>query len=142
MMLLDTNVLIARVDTAHTHHQRAVTWFKKTAPSGWATCPLTVNGFVRIVGHPSYPDGPGSPGKAALLLKKLIGAAPGHRFFPDDLSLLDTAAFPSLAGVGSQQITDLYLLALAVNHNMRFLSFDQRINPKLIPGGDKALEIL
>lgn len=142
MRLLDINVLIARIDPAHTHHKRAIAWFNETAPSGWATCPLTENGFARILGHPSYPEGPGSPERAAKLLKQLVNKVHGHRFFPDDLSLLDAASFPSLAEVGSKQITDLYLLALAVNHNIRFLSFDERINPELIPGGENAWEIL
>ncbi len=142
MRLLDINVLIARVDTAHTHHQRAISWFNETASSGWVTCPLTENGFVRTLGHPSYPDGPGSPERAANLLRKLIVKAHGHRSIPDDVSLLDVATFPSLAGIGSKQITDLYLLALAVNHNIRFLSFDERINPELIPGGENFWEIL
>ena len=142
MRLLDINVLIARIDPAHDQHKRAVVWFNETAPSGWATCPLTENGLVRILGHPSYPEGPESPERAAKLLRQLISKVPNHRFLPDDLSLLDAAAFPSLTDVGSKQITDLYLLALAVNHNIRFLSFDKRINRGLISGGDAAWEIL
>lgn len=142
MRLLDINVLIARIDPAHAQHEKAIAWFRETAPSGWATCPLTENGLVRILGHPSYPQGPGSPECAAKLLRQLKNKVLNHRFVPDDLSLLDIAAFPSLAGVGSKQITDLYLLALAVNNNIRFLSFDERINPELIPGGQAAWEIL
>ena len=142
MRLLDINLLIARTDPSHTHHGKAVTWFAEHAAIGWITCPLTENGFVRILGHPGYPAGPGSPERAAKLLRRLVTTVPGHRFLPDNLSLLDRAAFPALANVGSKQITDLYLLALAVNHDIRFLTFDERIDPALIPGGPNACETL
>ena len=77
------------------------------------TCPLTQNGFVRIYGHPGYPDGPGSPAEALVELRYLLSLRT-HRFIADSLSLSDTRVFSSLAGITSKQLTDVYLLGLAV----------------------------
>lgn len=92
-----------------------------------ATCPITENGFVRIFGQPSYPGWPGTPERAAAALRRLIAAVPGHRFLPDEISLLDTSIFPTLEFVGPRVLTDLYLLALAVYHGARFATLDARI---------------
>ena len=138
MHLIDVNVLIARADPEHEHHAAAVRWMARHAAEGWITCPLTENAFVRILGHPSYPGGPGSPERAASLLRRLL-RIPGHDFWPDDVSLLDAVVFPSLAGVHSSDLTDLYLLALAVQHEAQFVTFDTRVDPALIDGGTDAL---
>jgi predicted nucleic acid-binding protein len=47
--LFDVNVLIALFDPAHVHHESAHAWWKANQSSGWATCPLTENGFVRVL---------------------------------------------------------------------------------------------
>jgi toxin-antitoxin system PIN domain toxin len=135
MHLLDVNVLIARTDSAHPHHMAAARWMAAHAASGWATCPLTENGVLRILGQPSYPGGPGSP-EGALISFRQILAIPGHRFLADDFSLPD--AVPTLQGVSSGQLTDIYLLALAARNGARFLTLDRRIDPTLMPGGPAA----
>lgn len=138
MHLLDVSVLVALSDAAHEFHDAASTWFNRVRAEGWATCPLTENGLVRILGHPSYPGGPGSPARARPLLQALT-RTPGHEFWADDLSLADPASFPSLAGTTAATLTDLYLLALAVHHGARFATFDRRIQPTVITGGAGAL---
>ncbi len=138
MHLLDVSVLVALCDTAHEFHDEAGTWFNGARADGWATCPLTENGLVRILGHPSYPGGPGAPARARPLLHALTRIA-GHVFWADDLSLCDTNVFPSLAGTSASSLTDLYLLALAVQHGARFTTFDRRIDPGVLPGGAGAL---
>ena len=140
--LLDINVLIARQDADHEHHDRSVRWLHQHAAAGWATCPITENGFVRILGHPSYPGWPGTPERAANALRQLIAAIPGHRFLSDEISLLDAALLPSLQGVGSRALADLYLLALAVHHGARFVTLDARVNPDLVPGGRAAYQVV
>ncbi len=137
--LLDVNVLIALVDPDHVHHAPAKAFFASTGRDGWATCPLTENGFLRIIGRRSYLQGPGSPQAARTLLANYL-AAPGHQFWPDDLSLADARAFPALPG--PQSLTDFYLLALAVKHRARFATFEGRIDPALIPGGSAACFII
>jgi hypothetical protein len=140
--LLDINLLIARGDADHVHHSRVAVWLHQRAADGWATCPLTENGFVRILGQPSYPGWPGTPERSAAALRKLIVALPGHRFLPDEISVLDAAILPSLLGVGPRALTDLYLLALAVHHGAQFATLDARINPSLVPGGAAAYMVV
>ena len=77
--LLDVNVLIALIDPAHVQHDAAHHWFAETGSASWATCPLTENGLLRIVGHPRYPNAPGTPAMIAAILQALR-ALPGHRF--------------------------------------------------------------
>ncbi|HNQ87679.1 MAG TPA: PIN domain-containing protein [Verrucomicrobiota bacterium] len=140
--LLDINVLVARQDVDHEHHERVARWWHQRTADGWATCPLTENGFVRILGHPSYPGWPGTPERAAAALSRLIAAIPGHQFLPDEISLLDLSVVPSLEGVGPRALTDLYLLALAVHHGAVFATLDARIQPGLVPGGPAAFVVI
>lgn len=137
--LLDINVLMALVDSNHVHHPAATTFFKQAMREGWATCPIVENGFVRILGHGKYPHGPGSPEEARRLLDAYT-AAPGYLFWQDDLSIMDPKALPSLPS--SKELTDAYLLALAVKHGGRLATFDRAIDPVSVPGGRKALHLL
>ncbi len=137
--LLDVNVLIALVDQAHTHHQPATRFFARIQSDGWATCPLTENGALRILGRPGSHRGPDSPTAARRLLQSLL-SSPGHQFWPDDVSLEDERLFPRLPG--SRHLTDLYLLGLAVKHEGRFATFDSGIDPALVAGGRMAFHLI
>ncbi len=139
--LLDINVLIARVDPRHAFHRRAAEWMASLKNAGLATCPITENGFLRIYGNPAYPGGPGSPGIARQLLST-IHRLPQHVFLPDDISLNEVSRVPSLMEASHQQLTDLYLLALAIRHSSVFATFDRRIDPKLVIGGAEALLLI
>ena len=138
--LLDANVLIALADLDHVHAASALRFFEQTAVRhGWATCPLTENAFLRIVGGASYPGGPGTTGEARRMLHSLRGA-PGHQFWPDTVSLVDSKVFPDLPA--AKDLTDTYLLGLAVKNGGRLATFDRHFDPARIPGGAQALEIL
>jgi uncharacterized protein len=138
--LLDINVLIALCDPAHPHAAAARAFFGASlARHGWATCPLVENGFLRIFGSRKYPGGPGSPQAARHLLAGLL-ATPGHQFWPDDLSLTAAGVFPNLPA--SDDLTDIYLLGLAVKHQGRFATFDAGIDATIIPGGSAAYCII
>jgi len=138
--LLDVNVLVALGDSNHPHRTAALQFFEKCATlEGWATCPLTENAFIRIFGSASYPYGPGTTSEARRVLHT-FRSAPGHQFWPDDLSLADTHTFPNLPV--SPQLTDLYLLALAVKRGSKLATFDQRIDPALVTGGAAALHLI
>ncbi|MEJ1959344.1 MAG: hypothetical protein WDM70_07870 [Nitrosomonadales bacterium] len=78
----------------------------------WATCPLTENGVIRIVGHVRYPNSPGTPAEVAQLMAGLC-TLPGHAFWPDKISLLDANKIDASRILSSTQVTDSYLLALA-----------------------------
>jgi toxin-antitoxin system PIN domain toxin len=138
MHLLDVNVLIALSDADHVDHRRAKDWFHDAQYEGWATCPLTENALLRIMGHPDYPDGPGSPAAVLPLLQQLRGHSQ-HVFLEDSISLGDPTRVSDLSGVSPKTLTDLYLLALAVSNGGKLATLDQRIDPRRVPGGTKAL---
>ena len=125
--LLDINVIIALQDPDHAFHQRAHAWWETNAKHGWASCPLTENGVVRIMSNPNYSE------KARFTLNALVGALrtfakqSNHEFWPDDISLRDERSFVTERIHSSRQITDLYLLALATKHQGRLATFDHGI---------------
>jgi toxin-antitoxin system PIN domain toxin len=123
--LLDVNVLIALLDSDHTSHGVAMSWFAKHAREGWASCPITQNGCVRIMSKPSYPNA--LPVQAVT--KHLADAceAEVHEFWSDEVSLLDPDTFDSTRIHGPRQLTDIYLLALAVERAGKFVTFDAGI---------------
>lgn len=140
ILLLDVNVLIALGDANHPHRAAALHFFEKSATTeGWATCPISENAFLRILGGNGYRNGPKSTQAASKLLETIL-AAPGHQFWVDDISMLNKLYFPKLPA--SKHLTDLYLLALAVKRGGRFATFDQNIDPTLIPGGAAALTVI
>jgi toxin-antitoxin system PIN domain toxin len=120
--LLDVNVLIALHDMQHVHHALAAEWFEAHADAGWASCPLTQNGCARIMSQPAYPNAQ-KPGDLLRLLAASF-AAPFHEFWADDISLADTRHFRADRIHGPRQLTDIYLLGLAVQHGGRFVTFD------------------
>jgi toxin-antitoxin system PIN domain toxin len=140
-VLLDVNVLIALVDGQHINHEAAHDWFGANAQHGWRTCPLTENGLVRIISHSKYPNGVVSPAFGLDLLRRLT-ALPGHGFWPDDVSLGDSSLFDTQHLLTSSQITDAYLLGLAVKNGGRLATFDRRLSSSPVRAGQKALMVL
>jgi len=136
--LLDVNVLIALIDPAHVQHDRAHEWFAAQGRKAWATCPLTENGVLRIVGHPRYPNSPGTPAAVAELLTVLCGLG-GHEFWPDDTSMLDSKRIDCTRLLDSRQITDSYLLSLACAHEGKLATFDRHLVADAVIGGAQAL---
>lgn len=139
--LLDVNVLIALIDPAHIQHDLAHEWFAAHGQSSWASCPLTENGLLRIVGHPRYPNSPGTPSAVAPLMTALC-ALPGHVFWPDDISLLDDTKFDMDCLLSSGQVTDSYLLALACAHGGKLATFDYRLATSAVRDGHQALHLI
>jgi len=124
--LLDVNVLIALLDGAHVHHNLAMNWLRRELSHGWASCPITQNGCVRIMSQPSYPQALA----ATAVADRLAEAAntPDHIFWPDDVNALERGTLEWTRILGHRQVTDAYLLALAVRHEGRLVSFDKRIS--------------
>ena len=123
--LLDVNVLIALLDAAHVHHALAHRWLARELAHGWASCPLTQNGCIRIMSQPAYPGAMRSAEVAQRLAEAASG--PRHEFWPDDVNLLDSGAVNWQRVLGHRQVTDAYLLALSVRHDGRLVTFDRRI---------------
>ena len=139
--LVDVNVLIALLDRRHVHHEPAHGWFAAEQAKGWATCPLTQNAVLRIVGQPRYPNSPGPPAVVAPLVAELI-RHPQHQFWPDSLSLLGQSSVDVSRLLDASQLTDTYLLALAVHHGGRLVSFDRRLSCQGVAGGREALWLI
>jgi toxin-antitoxin system PIN domain toxin len=123
--LLDVNVLIALLDADHVSHATALAWFGEHAERGWASCPITQNGCMRVMSHPNYPNAP-SVSEVAVRLRSATSHR-AHRFWADNVSLLDDAVFDTSRVHGPRQLTDAYLLALAVANEGRFVTFDRTI---------------
>jgi len=136
--LLDVNVLIALIDPSHIDHNRAHEWFDAAGRHSWATSPITENGALRILCHPRYTNSPGSPAVVAQILQELCTLS-GHVFWPDDLSLLETKHIDISRLLAPTQITDSYLLALAVVHAGQLATFDRRLIPDAVYEGSNAL---
>ena len=134
--LLDVNVLIALLDENHTHHAAASDWLEERIESGWASCPLTQNGCVRILSQPRYPNALGV-GEAMARLQAAV-STPHHRFIADDVSLLDDAVVERRRLSGPRQVTDVYLLALAVAHGARMVTFDKSVPLSAVRGASEG----
>lgn len=132
--LLDVNVLIALHDQQHVHHQISALWFRQHAARGWASCPLTQNGAVRVMSQPAYPQP--APLAALLAMFGRSFADPSHAFWPDDISLADGTVFDSQRIHGHRQVTDIYLLGLAVAHGGSFVTLDARIPLSAVHGAE------
>lgn len=133
--LLDVNVLIALLDADHSLHARATQWFAGHARGGWASCPITQNGCVRIMSHPGYPNAL----SVRAVMERLAEASSSnyHEFWPDDISLLDAKIADAARIHGPRQLTDLYLLALAVRHGGQFVTFDSSVSLSAVRGAEK-----
>jgi len=123
--LLDVNVLVALFDPAHSNHEDAHRWFARNRRFGWATCPITINGCVRVLSNPAYPV-QSSASEVAQFLHLACESEDRH-FWQDSISLLDNSLLRLSALQRHQQITDAYLLGIAVKNRGRLATFDRSI---------------
>ncbi|MCC6233888.1 MAG: PIN domain-containing protein [Verrucomicrobiales bacterium] len=136
--LLDINVLIALLDPDHVFHVRAHDWWKSHYRAGWASCPLTENGVVRIMSNPAYSRATRfTPGELVEHLELFVSRS-DHEFWPDDLSLRQETFFARDRLHSPRAITDVYLLALAVKHKGTLATFDRTIPLSAVPGAGAA----
>lgn len=139
--LLDINVLLALLDSDHVDHVLAREWLDREIDTGWASCAITQNGAVRIMSQPRYPS-PVAPAVVAELLEHAC-ATPHHEFWPCEISLLDQQVVDRRRLHGPRQVTDAYLLALAVHRGGRFVTFDRTVVISAVPGaGAESITVL
>lgn len=131
--LLDVNVLVALFDQDHIHHDLAHDWFAGQRAAGWATCPMTEAGFIRVVSNPRYQPDAIRPAVAAEQLRRFCGSG-HHHFWPDQLTLRDPKAFALSAARGHAQLTDVYLLGLARRMEGVLATFDRSIPLAAVAG--------
>ena len=128
--LLDVNFLLALAWPNHVHHGLAREWFKNHQSEGWATSPITQLGFVRISSNPAFSKDAVSFVEAHSQMTAMM-SRPNHHFWQDDLSC-SNERFSELHIMGHRQVTDAYLLTLAIHHEGRLVTLDQGIS-NLLP---------
>lgn len=133
--LFDVNVLVALFDPHHASHASAIHWFDQHGAAGWASCPITQNGCVRVMSQPGYSN----LMPVAVVAERLREATAhdAHQFWADDISLLDVKKIHVTHVHGPKQLTDVYLLALAVERGGRLVTFDQGISLAAVIGAHK-----
>ena len=140
-VLLDVNVLVAIAWPNHVHHPTARGWFVANRSAGWATCPITESGFVRVSSNRRAMPAAVSPGEAIALLTRLR-AQPGHTFWADPVSIAGSVHVPRSRLASHGQVTDAHLLALAREHGGRIATFDRGLAVLAEPHGARDVELL
>ncbi|MCY3546559.1 MAG: PIN domain-containing protein [Gemmatimonadetes bacterium] len=138
---MDVNVLVALAWPNHVHHAAAHRWFRANRNRGWATCPLTESGFVRVSSNRRAIPKACTPGEATALLWRIRGLT-GHVFWADDISPTDPRAAPFQRVTGYRQVTDAHLLALAMRHGGRLATFDRGLAELAGPEGRSAVLVI
>ena len=132
--LLDASILIALFDGDHSFNARATAWFLENKELGWASCPITQNAILRVLINPGYSN---VIRYSLSELRQLLSEnmlQTDHKFWPDDVSLLDDSIIRPEFVLGPKQLTDVYLLALAVKNNGRLVTFDEKISISAVNG--------
>lgn len=134
--LLDVNVLVALFDPDHVHHELAHDWFADHRHHGWATCPITENGLVRVLSNPAY----GSSLRPAAVTGALarFRASGNHTFWPATVSITDGTVFDLSVASGHGQLTDVYLLGLASAMSGCLATFDRAVPITAVIGATAA----
>lgn len=116
-------------------------WFGRVGRKAFATCPITENGLLRIVGHPKYPNSPGPPSTVASTLATIRGL-PGHAFWPDNIRLIDCKFVDAALLSRHARVTDSYLLALARANKGQLATLDQKLATEVVPDGRSTLALI
>lgn len=136
--LLDVNVLIALFDATHIFHDRAHDWWRANTRSGWASSPITENGVVRIMGNPAYsPTRRFPPHEVTEALRSFVSES-DHEFWPDGVTIRDATVFATDRIHGARQLTDIYLLGLALRRGGRMVTFDRSIPLSAVVGANPS----
>jgi uncharacterized protein len=138
--LLDVNVLIAMTWPSHEAQGRVQHWLSELGRDRWASCPFTQTAFVRILSNPAFSPNALTPGDAIALLQSNLGHS-AHQFWHDDIGLVQAMALLQRKIVGHQQVTDAYLLALAIHNKGRLATLDRKITA-LLPEKTAARDVV
>jgi hypothetical protein len=124
--LLDVNILISLAWPEHVHFAKVREWFARNARKGWATCPMVEAGFIRIVSNPAF-------SLRSISVKQAIDGlrssrkAESYQFWPDGISFPDASRLVENSITSHQQVTDAYLVALAVKNRGKLATLDRGI---------------
>ena len=137
--LLDLNALVFLADTDSPHYPAAQNWFDAAGREDWGVCPLTEAGFVRVTTNPAYGGATRTIAQATAILAA-FAAFPGYRYWPISESWSAVTAPFATRLLGHQQVTDAYLLGLAVKHNGTLVTFDRGV--KYLAGAEYSRNLL
>ena len=136
--LLDVNVLVALFQPEHVHHDLAHDWFAEHRQDGWATCPVTEAGVVRLLANPRFHQG--AIGVTAVVEKlRRLQSDRFHHWWEANISLADPRLFQLTAIRGHRQVTDVYLAGLAHSRNGTLVTFDGAVQWSAITGATPSL---
>ena len=138
--LLDVNLLVALAWPNHIHHREAHRWFEQQQSRGWATCPTTQSGFVRVSSNRKVIPGARTVEEVLRLLQRITDL-PHHVFWHDDIELARSEYVSSGRLLGYRQVSDAHLLALALSRGGRLATLDRGLS-SILPGGFSADEAL
>ncbi len=129
--LLDVNILLALFDPHHIAHDIVHAWMESIEDFKWSSCPITENGFVRIVSNAKYTNIKSTTNEAITRLTEFMNSS-NHSFWGDSVSITDPKVFSFKKQSGSKRLTDIYLIALAHQHKGKLATLDKRINSGFI----------
>lgn len=138
---LDVNILVALLWSSHEDHEKVLSWFAQNSKVGWATCPFTHAGCIRILSNPAFSKDAPSPQQALKLLNANLNHT-SHVFWPDDLTLVEAVRPMERLLVGHKQVTDAYLLGLAIRRKAKLVTLDRSISALLTKEKQTALLVL
>ena len=137
--LPDLNVLIALTDSGHDHHHKARNWFSSSGKENWGLCPLTEAGFIRVTANPAMHAGARRLEQSIAILQALKGL-PGHLYWEIKVSWVELTARFAPRISGHQQVTDAYLLGMAIKEGGVLVTFDRGL--KYLAGAEFAGNLL
>lgn len=120
--LVDVNVLFSYGTEDHPHYSAVTRWIDSLTTDTWGTCAFTQAGFLRLMSHPAV-------GGATLISAERVLASmtdhPRHLYWPilEDWRGISTGFNQRI--FGHQQITDAWLLGLAVREGGVVVTFDR-----------------
>ena len=128
--LLDVNVLVAMAWPHHVAHEKVQAWLSQHTHEGWATCPLTQTAFVRILSNPAVSSYAPTPSDALALLQANL-VLPAHKFWADEIGFVEALKPLTARLSGHQQVTDAYLLGLAIHKKGKLATMDRTVSALL-----------
>ena len=139
--LLDVNVLVALHVPGNQDYDRVQQWFAQTGSNSFATCSITEAGFVRISSQLSVKNGPIDFHEVRIALANLA-SLPGHAYWPMDISYLEATKPFEQHMHGHRQVTDAFLLGLALHHRGKLATLDRAIKHLAGPVFAPSVELI